>query len=202
MWLLVTFITLWAISPGPVCILTIQESRKQGARAGVAISAGAAVTATLMVVAALLIHLSGLTSVLDPSNMSIIEIIGAVGIILMGLYAGYKCLLAREQKSEASDVNTKNRASFFQGMAMMVTSIPHALLFYNVIMPQTVELADMTSTILALGSLKVLLIFGFHAIVALVAGYAQNWFSNNRFRTTLDFSLATLLVVMGVNILL
>ena len=201
MWLLVTFITLWAISPGPVCILTIQESRRLNARAGVAISAGSAVTATLMVVFALVIHLAGLTTLLDPENMSIIEIVGALGIISMGLYAGYKCLLAKKDKTTVAEAETSSRASFFQGMAIMVTNIPHALIFYNVIMPQTVELADMTTTILALGSLKVVLIFGFHTAVAFVASFAQKWLNHNRLRTVLDFSMSSLLVLMGVNIL-
>ena len=50
MWLLITFIIIWAISPGPVAIMTLHESRKHGVMAGIAVSGGASLTALLMVV--------------------------------------------------------------------------------------------------------------------------------------------------------
>lgn len=201
MWLLITFITLWAITPGPVFIMTIQETRKHGLRAGVAISAGATLTSALMVIAALFIHLSGLSAALEASNMLIIEQVGAVGIILFGIYAGYKCFSVIRDEPDDDLPQNHTRGSFAQGVVLMMTSIPQALVFYNVIMPQTLELSKMTSTIMGLGTLKVPMIFGFHAGVALISGRSQSVFGNVRIKKGLDFSLALLLVGMGVNIL-
>ena len=202
MWLLITFITLWAISPGPVFVLTLHESRKHGAWSGIAIAAGAAATSVLMVLTALLIHATGFLAVLDSPSMVLVERFGAIGIIIMGVTAGYKCLTSTEQIPNSQTISTRSQISFVQGMCIMLTSIPHALLFYNVIMPQTVSPDAMFSSIVALGSLKVLMILGFHAGVAVAAAHSQKLGNRNRFQRPIEFGLASLLVAMGTNMLL
>ncbi|MEM8858643.1 MAG: LysE family transporter [Chloroflexota bacterium] len=201
MWLLVTYITILSFAPGPVFIKTVQEARNRGIKAGISIASGASIAAILIILAGLIIHSMGFSEILDSSGMLILEQIGAVGIILMGLYAGYQCLAASfseaEEHSEAAPAGT----GLIQGMGMMVPTIPHGLLFYNVIIPQTVELEAVTSTIIGLGVLEVAMLFGFHAIVASVAGRSHSFVRNPRFKKVFDFSLATLLVIMGINIL-
>ena len=201
MWLLITFIILWAVTPGPVFIMTIQETRKHGSRRGIALSSGATATSVIMVLIALLIHSTGFTTFDESSSMFLIERIGSIGIILMGLFAGYKCMFVKAaEPSEGEPICT--RTGFIKGMCLMATNIPQALLFYTVIMPQTVEASEMASTIIGLGSLKVIMIFGFHAIVAIVADRSKNFSGNKRTKTVFDFALAALIVGMGVNMLI
>ena len=188
MWLLVTYISIWAVSPGPVCVKTIQEARKHGSRAGVTIAMGASITAILMVIAGLVIHETELSKILDSSGVFVIEQVGAIGIILMGVYAGFKCMTATIDYGQEGEEQVATRAGLIQGMGVMAAGIPHALLFYNVIIPQTVELSDVTSTIIGLGGLKVMMIFGFHALVAIITGRSQQLVRNNRFKKIFDFS--------------
>jgi threonine/homoserine/homoserine lactone efflux protein len=201
MWLLITFITVWALSPGPVAVLTLHESRKHGFMSGVAVSAGAGITAMLMVVMGLLIHVVGFTSILDSDGMIIIEQIGAIGIILMGVYAGYKSLWSTSSSSVESDSDAGSRLSFVQGMLVMATYIPQALVFYNMIIPKTVEPQSIITTIIFVGALKVAMIFGWHAGIAFVATRTQNWTSNNLFGKALEVTTACLIMVLGISIL-
>ena len=129
MWLLITFITLWAIAPGPVFVLTINEARKYGSKAGIAISVGATATSVLMVIAALAIQTTGFLRFLESSRILFIEQIGAIGIILMGVLAGYKCLTCSDAMPTDGQVKSRSQIGFLQGMCMMATNIPQALIF-------------------------------------------------------------------------
>ena len=199
MWLLFTFIIVWALSPGPVAVMTIHQARKRGSLAGVAVSGGATVTAVLMVLGGLYIHSSGLLTVLESDKMALLEQIGALGIVLIGIYAAYRCLWVT---GEADDVEAARSGGtgFFQGMLLMATYIPQALIYYNVIVPQSVDAGSIPTAIMALGGLKVTLIFFWHAGIALVAGRAQNLVQNQFLGRVLEFALACLIVAMGVNI--
>ncbi len=201
MWLIVIYITIWTISPGPVCIKTIQEVRNNGTKAGVTIAAGASITAVLMVLAGLIIYSLGFSAILDSSGVTMIEQIGAVAIILMGLYGAFKCFTLTASQLDDSAVESSNRTGLLQGMGVMATGIPQALLVYVVMIPQTVELSSVTTTILVLGSLNVAMVFGFYSLVAAITGRSQQMVRNNRFKKVLDFSLASILIGMGANIL-
>lgn len=200
MWILISFITIWALSPGPVAVMTLHTARKNGLMAGVAVSGGATVTASLMVIMALLLHLAGFSAFLESDNILLIEHIGAMGIILMGLYAGYKSLWVND--TENIDIQSTTKFGFIQGMMVMATYIPQALIYYNLIVPQTVESEAIVPSIILLGVLKVAMIFGWHSGIAFVATRAQNWAGNNRFGKILEVATAGLLMVLGFNILI
>lgn len=202
MWLLISFITIWALSPGPVAVMTLHESRKNGLMAGVAVSGGATLTASLMVVMALLLHLAGFSAILESDDMIIIEQIGAMGIIFMGMYAGYKSLWAKDTETKTSDIQPTTQFGFARGMMVMATYIPQALVYYNVIVPQTVEPQAIVPSIILLGGLKVIMIFGWHAGIAFVATRTQNWTGNNRFGKVFEVATAGLIMVLGINILI
>ncbi|GAB5491982.1 MAG: hypothetical protein Phog2KO_21970 [Phototrophicaceae bacterium] len=204
MWLLITFITVWALSPGPVAVMTLHEARKNGFSAGLAFVCGATLMSALMVLAGLLIHTIGFSEILDSDGMLIIERVGAVGIISMGLYSGYKSLQATTKSTEKDEieVSANNRIRFVQGMMIFATYIPQALLYYNMIVPQSVEPEAVVGAIIMLGSLKVLMIFGWHAGIAFIATRTQNWTSNNRFGKVLEVSTAGLIMLLGINILI
>ncbi|MEM8858857.1 MAG: LysE family transporter [Chloroflexota bacterium] len=201
MLLIVIYITVWTVSPGPVCIKTIQEVRNNGTKAGVTIAIGATITAVLMVLAGLVIYRLGLSAVLDSSGVTMIEQIGAVAVILMGLYAAFKCLVSTSAQSDDSAAESSNRAGLLQGMGVMATGIPQALLVYVVMIPQSVELSAVTTTILVLGSLNVAMVFFFYSLVATITGRSQQMVRSNRFKSVFDFSLAAMLVGMGASIL-
>lgn len=201
MWLLITFITIWALSPGPVAVMTLHETRKRGLMAGISVSAGAALTSALMVLSGLVIHMIGFSAILDSDGMLIIERIGAIAIISMGLYAGYKSLSTSDKKATTTDTEHNNKFGFVQGMMVMATYIPQALIYYNMIIPQTVEPDTVMTTIIALGTLKVVLIFAWHSIIALIANRSQNLVSNKRFGKFFEISTACLIMGLGLNIL-
>ena len=201
MWLLITFIIVWALSPGPVFVMTMHETRKHGASAGIAVSGGATLTSILMVVAALLIHSAGFSAILETGGMFVIERIGAFGIILMGLYAGYRCLASTSLDVSASEREPTARYGFAQGMMVMATYIPQALLYYNVIVPQTVGPDAIVTAIVVTGALKVITIFGWHTGIALMTARAQKWVNGHRFGKAFEFASAGLIMIMGVNIL-
>jgi len=195
------FIIVWALSPGPVAVLTLHESRKQGLMSGIAVSAGAAVTSALMVIMGLIVYTAGITSILDSDGMIIVEQVGALGIILMGVYAGYKSLWTTGNKIANPDMAIDNKRGFVQGMLVMATYIPQALVFYNMIIPKTVEPQSIITTIIFIGVLKVAMIFGWHSGIAVVATRTQNWTSNNVFGKALEVATACLIMVLGVSIL-
>lgn len=201
MWLLITFIIIWALSPGPVAVMTLHETRNNGLMAGVAVSGGATLTATLMVIFALIIHIGGFSAILDSDGVFIIERVGAFGIIFMGMYAGYKSLWASNLEASTDKTQPDSKFGFVRGMMLMATYIPQALIFYNMIVPQSVEPEAVLTSIIALGTLKVVLIFGWHSAIAYIATHAQNWVGNNRFSKVLELSTACLIMGLGINIL-
>lgn len=202
MLLLITFILVWALSPGPVLIMTISETRKHGSWAGIAVAAGATVTSLLMVIAALCIHSTRFTEILNSGGVQIIERIGALMIIWFGVAAAYKSLWHTSVLSNSTDTNQYSRTGFVQGMLMMATYIPQALIFYNMIIPQTVGPTSTIMTILVVGSLKVILIFAWHAGAAVITTSTRKLLNSTRLEQGFGIASACLIMWMGVNILL
>ena len=203
MWLLISVIVVWALSPGPVAVMTVHESRKSGLMSGVAISGGATITSLLMVMMAIVLHAIGFSTVHESDNlmMTMIERVGAFGIILMGLSAGYKSLWANREDVDDNHANSSTKMNWVQGMMVMATYIPQALVFYCMVIPQTVDPQAVISTIILLGTLKVILIFGWHAGIAYVATRSQNWMGNPRFGKLFEVATACLIMALGINIL-
>jgi len=168
---------------------------------GMAVAGGATITATLMVIGGLYVHSSGLLSILESSSMGLLEQLGGFGIVMIGIYAAYRCLWVTGETEEVDAVRPGGKAGFLQGMLLMATYIPQALIFYNVIVPQSVDTASIPEVIMALGGLKITLIFVWHSGIAFLAGRANNLMQNHLLGRVLEFALACLIVAMGVNIL-
>ena len=200
--LLIVFIMVWALSPGPVAVMTLHKAKKQGYMSGVAVACGATLTSALMVIAALLIHFLGFNAISDTSEFIVIERLGAFGIIVMGLYAGYKSLGFVKNQDDTPEVPTNHRLGFIQGMMIMATYIPQAVIFYTVIVPQSISTESILPVIIGLGSLKVALILVWHSLIAVMATKAQRWLDNQRVGKGLDVATACLLVGLGINILI
>ena len=198
MWLLIVFILVWAFAPGPLTVVTLYETRKRGLGEGVAISAGAGLTCALMVAGALLIHAAGFSRLVETSGMKMLEPIGALGIIGMGIYAFYKSFGLQPVEIELS---TNRQVGFFKGALTMAAYIPQALIFYALIVPKTVEPQMLIPVIIGLGILKTVLIFGWHSVIAVLTTRAQSWISNHGFGTLLERSTACLIIALGVRVL-
>ncbi len=84
----------------------------------------------------------------------------------------------------------------------MATYIPQALIYYNIIVPQTIEPELIITAIIALGTLKVVLIFGWHSAIAFLASRVQSQVGNNRFGKAFEIATASLIVGLGINILI
>ena len=200
MWLLITFILVWAFSPGPLTVVTVNESRKKGLKEGVAISAGAALMCSLMVLAAVIMHNAGFTSLFESSRMKLVEQIGALGIIGMGVFTGYKSLLSQDKEAHEA-IKPSKQLGFMKGFLMMGTYIPQALIFYGLIVPKTVDPQLLISIILVLGALKTVLMFGWHAIVSVLTTRAQQVLNNNSWGKVFERSAACMIILFGVRIL-
>lgn len=201
MWLLTSMIIVWGITPGPVTITTVQTARKHGRRAGIAVACGATLVAALVTLAALLVESLGIREVIATSRLSVVEQLGASGIVLMGLLAGYKAFWPAGQKNQAPIRETKAGRGFMQGMMIGATYLPQALIFFTMIVPQTVGIRAATSAILFLGGLRVCMNLGFHSAIAILATRAQGWLRNNRFEKWLELSASVLMVGIGANVL-
>lgn len=71
------------------------------------------------------------------------------------------------------------------------------------IVPQTVDANTIMTAIIALGTLKAALIFGWHSGIAFVATRVQNWGGGSqRFGRAFELATASLIMVLGINILI
>ena len=100
------------------------------------------------------------------------------------------------------EISPDNKFGFVQGMMVMATYIPQALIYYNIIVPQTIEPELIITAIIALGTLKVVLIFGWHSAIAFLASRVQSQVGNNRFGKAFEIATASLIVGLGINILI
>lgn len=199
--LLITFIVLWALTPGPVTIMTIHKAKTEGARAGVSVATGATITAVFMVLIALLVHMLGFRVAGDTQGFVWVEQLGGMIILLMGLYAAYKAIRLPSESAKVAQSAAGKGMGVMQGIMLMATNTPQAVIFYTVIVPQAIDAELFTSMVMALGSLKVVLMFVWHAFVALMVNKAQALLSNRRVGKGLDFATACVMVGLGVNIL-
>ena len=202
MWLLITFVIVWALSPGPIMVMTMHKTRKYGLMAGVAVAGGASLTATLMVLCAMFIQSTGLSAIVETNLMVLVERIGASIIVSMGLFAGYRSLANNANKKTFGNANAQTHAGFLQGMMIMGTYFPQALMYYNLLVPQSIDTDAITIAIAGLGALKVLLIFGWHSGIAFITVHTENWALDNRFGQVLEVATACIMVGLGVNVLI
>jgi threonine/homoserine/homoserine lactone efflux protein len=202
MWLLTTFIIIWSLSPGPVAVMTLHEARRHGRRAGLAVAGGATLMTVLMNLGALLIHIIGLRTTLHSSDFVLVEHMGGGGIVVMGLWAGYKSLMQRPTEKSTRQTHPGNKFGFLQGMMVMATYIPQTLIYYNMIVPQSIKPSMVTTAIIALSGLEIGLILVWHSLIAIVATQAQGWLRDTRFEKGLSLATACLLVGLGMRILI
>jgi threonine/homoserine/homoserine lactone efflux protein len=201
MGVLITFIVVWALSPGPVAVMTIHKARTQGAGEGMAVAIGATITSAIMVAAALLVHLSDITTLLESDAVSLVEHLGALVIIGLGMRMGYTSI-ATDRTASQNMIQPEQKRGLVQGMMIMATYIPQALVFYNIIIPQTVSVETTVTAIMGLGLLKVLLILGWHVGIAQATVYATGRLQMGRFGQVMELAAGCLLAVIGINILI
>lgn len=201
MYLLVLFLIIWTLSPGPVAALTLDRSKRHGQSAGIAVAVGATLSTALLLGAVIMTHLRGFDILLNEDTSSTVEGLGALLIVVMGLAVGYKALISTQgEEPTKSDFNPARR-SFFHGMMMITASIPQSIIFYILLVPQSVPAAQVTAALISLGTLKILLMLVWHSALSMMVHRVHEWLDRPSLSRNLDFATASFLVLFGINIL-
>lgn len=196
------FLFVWTLAPGPVAALTLDRARRFGRSAGVAVALGATLSTALILAAVVAAYLFGFSLLLDDSTSQAVEQFGASFIVLYGLFLGGKAVRRVLHSEQSSTPLSVQHLSFLQGMMIVTASVPQSILFYVMLVPQTVAPDALLPTIICLGSIKVGLVLVGHVAVAVIATRVQHWFESPFLSRGLDVAMASLLVLFGVSILI
>ena len=98
-----------ALSPGPLLLLTIEETTKIGAKAGILISIGHALLELIVVIALY----NGLNNFLDPENNLFIVIIGIIGGLVLIVMSKNLLLPTKEIIDDNLAKTNQNKRSIF-----------------------------------------------------------------------------------------
>ncbi len=197
----VVYLIMSTLSPGPVTVLTIQNTTRYGRKAGTAVALGGAFTTAVFVAVAILLTAGNLINASLPTA-HLYQQGGAIFILIMGLIAGYKSLFAKEQTQKEVTSTNQIVKSFFTGMALMTPYFPQAILFYTVILPHQTQAADLGGMILLMGLTKIALTISWYSLLSVAAKSIQEWFFNRRTQRFVEFSVACFLVGISVTMLL
>lgn len=202
MFILFIFLFLWTLSPGPIMVLTINQARDCGQWAGISVAAGATCASGLILTAVLIAQWLGINLNLNGVNARSFEYVGAFLIVLFGVIIAYRTLFTKQKHDSSVPNGSFNTQGFWQGMLIVTASIPQSIIFYIILVPQSVPAPQVFSTILTLGLLKVALLFIWHAGIAVLTQRFQNVLIDSRLNKSFDFTLATILVFFGFSILI
>ncbi|WP_420641106.1 LysE family translocator [Candidatus Leptofilum sp.] len=196
----VMYLVMSTLSPGPVTVLTIQNTTRYGRKAGTAVALGGALTTAVFVTVALFFTASNLMNVSLPTA-HLYQKGGAIFILVMGLVTGYRCLFAKEKPQKELSSTNQVAKSFFTGMGLMTPYFPQAILFYTVILPHHMPTAELSSIILLMGLIKIALTISWYSLLSVTAKSIQDWFFNQRIQKFVEFTVACLLVGISVTML-
>lgn len=200
--LLIVFLLIWTLSPGPIAALTLDRARRFGQVSGIAVALGATLSTALILAAVIAAYLFGYSLILDDGTSKAAEQLGAAFIVVYGLFLGGKAVRTTLGSEQTSTPMSVQYLSFLQGIMIVIASIPQSIIFYVVLVPQAVDPAMLLPTIICLGTIKVGLIFCVHAALAIIATRAQPWLDAPFVSKGLDVLMASLLVFFGITILL
>lgn len=199
--LLVIFLIIWTLSPGPVAALTLDRSKRFGQASGIAVALGATLSTALILAAVIAAYLFGYSLILDDGTSKATEQLGASFIVMYGLFLGGKAVRTSLSSEQTSTPMSVQYLSFLQGVMIVMVSIPQSIIFYVVLVPQAVDHTMLLQTIICLGTVKVGLMFCVHAALVAIATRAQPWLDSPLVSRGLDVVMASLLVFFGVNLL-
>ena len=206
---LIIFLIIWIVAPGPIAVLTLNRARSQGFAAGVAIATGAAIMTLLIFGIVLSVTLLNIP-ILQFSDSRAPQVFGAILIILLGLHAAIKAFAPsnhtdaapREGTLQANNPLRGQRHNMTQGMLIATSGIPQSIIFYLVLIPQTAAPDEMQTLLIVFGLGKVLATLCWYSFIAGMVSLANRWLSNPQIGRRFDFATAFLMVGVGVNILL
>ena len=205
---LIVFLIIWVVAPGPIAFLTLNRARSQGMAAGIAIAVGAAITTGLIFGTVILVELLHVP-IEQFSTSRVPQIFGALLIILLGVHAAYKAFLSPVNcsdvplvKSKRCGENNQLRHNIVQGMLIALSGVPQSIIFYIILIPQTVAVDQIQSVTVAFGFTKMAFTLCWYSGVAGMVAYAQNWLSSPKIGRRFDFATAFCMVGFGINILL
>ena len=197
---LIVFLIIWIVAPGPITVLMIDRTRSQGVVAGLTIAAGVTATTSLILLFVVIVHQLNL-SIVQLSTSPVPRMISASLIIVLGIHAGFKALKSNKQNENDQPTPGKRRNNFAQGMFIAVSGIPQSVMFYLILIPQSTNPSQVRSIIAAFGISHIALTFIWYAAIACAVTYVQRWLQNPTISRRFDFATAALMVGVGVNIL-
>ena len=196
-----TYLVLSTLSPGPVTVLTIQNTARHGRFAGTAVALGGATTTAVFVLMSLL--LIGTQWVKIPVHTAdSYQQGGAIIILVMGLLTAYKSLFAKTKDKEHKSLTNQTVKSYLTGMGLMTPYFPQAILFYTVILHHHTDAANLNNMILLMGLIKVGLTIGWYTFLTVVAKSMQNWFFHPRNQRLVEFATACCLIGISLTMLI
>lgn len=196
----VMYLVMSTLSPGPVTVLTIQNTTRYGRSAGTAVAMGGALTTAVFVGIAMMLTGGRMVDVsLHTANLY--QQGGAVFTLVMGLITGYKSLFGQAKSTNEAVHSHQIFKSFLTGMGLMIPYFPQAILFYTVILPHHAAAANLDSSILAMGLIKIAITLAWYSVLSLAAKSIQEWFFNPRTQRYVELVVACFLVGMSVTLL-
>ena len=196
-----TYLLLSTLSPGPVTVLTIQNTSRYGRFAGTAVALGGATTTAVFVLISILLTDTQWVDVPLHTAHSYQQG-GAIIILAMGLFTAYKSLFAKTKTRENSSLTNQTMKSYLTGMGLMTPYFPQAILFYTVILPHHVDAATLNTMILIMGLIKIVLTVGWYSFLAVIAQSFQNWVFHPRSQRFVEFAMACCLIGISLTMLI
>ena len=195
-----TYLLLSTLAPGPVTVLTIRNTTQHGRFAGAAVALGGATTNTVFAFISIL--LTGTQWIDVPIHTAdSYQQGGAIIILVMGLFTAYKSLFAKPKTEEKTLLTNQFVKSYLTGMGLMTPYFPQAILFYTVILPHHIEVANLNHMILIMGLTKVGLTIGWYSFLAVVAQSIQNRVFHPRNQRFVEFATACCLIGISLTML-
>ncbi|MFA8341986.1 MAG: LysE family translocator [Rhodothermaceae bacterium] len=199
--ILLSFITstaLLAIMPGPDNIYVLTESAVNGARNGIAISAGLAT--------GLIIHTtlaaSGLSLILanSPTAYQIIKYLGASYLI----YLAVQSYLHRKDNVEG-ETHQSNRSIgklFGKGFILNITN-PKVSLFFLAFFPQFIDTNsdNLVKQMFLLGAVFMGISFVIFSVIAIISGSLRRFITDQKFILYTNYGKALILFILGIMVI-
>lgn len=196
----IMYLVMSTLSPGPVTILTVQNSACYGRRAGTAVALGGVATTAVFLIIALIFQ-QGSAATISSQHAALYQRLGGVMIFAMGIVAGYKSLRCQPENKSRTAASARTLPSFLMGMGLMLPYFPHAIIFYLVILPNHMGGLSLPVAILLTGAFKMVITFCWYAFLALAAQSIQHFFFEVRVRRVLDFGVACMLIGISFSLL-
>ena len=138
----------------------------------------------------------------DTGGFTFWEQLGGVGILMMGLVAGYRSIIQSSADSSSAKPANSSKIAMLEGATIIIVHLPQTLLFYLAVAPQHIAPSSLNMSLIMLGGFQVLLFFTWYVVLAHFAGQAQRWFLDASVQRWMGLVTACFLIGFGVQSLI